>query len=94
MVKFFRFIFPFIILSIFFIVVRHYYQNNSENFIFLKNMNTEYILSLLVLGFFYLILETLILRVIVTFNNKNSGFFELFSVINVTYFCNSFIVSL
>ena len=91
MVKFFRFIFPFIILSIFFIVVRHYYHNNSENFIFLKNINTEYILSLFVLGFFYLILETLILRVIVTFNNKNSSFFELFSVINVTYFCNSFI---
>ncbi len=91
MPKLIRIISPFFLIIIFILFISFYYKNNSENFFFLKNINQQFILTLVLLGFLYLLLETLILNIIVKFNNKRESFLELFSVINVTYFCNSFI---
>ncbi len=91
MSKLIRIISPFFLIIIFILFISFYYKNNSENFFFLKNINQQFILTLVCLGFLYLLLETLILNIIVKFNNKSESFLELFSVINVTYFCNSFI---
>ena len=89
--KIFKIFFPFILILIFASVIRFYYDNNTENFFFLNNIDLKYVLILIFFGFLYLFLETLILNLIVKFNNKQVSFLELFSVINVTYFCNSFV---
>ena len=91
MSKLIRIISPFFLIIIFILFINFYYKNNSENFFFLKNISQQYILTLIFLGFLYLLLETLILNIIIKFNNKGDSFLELFAVINVTYFCNSFI---
>ena len=89
--KIFKIFFPFILILIFASVIRFYYDNNTENFFFFNNIDLKYVLILIFFGFLYLFLETLILNLIVKFNNKQVSFLELFSVINVTYFCNSFV---
>ena len=91
MSKFFRILIPISLIIFFFVFINHYYKNNIKNFYFLENINFNYILILLFLGFCYLLLETSILKLIVMFNGKNHSFLKLFYVINATYFCNSFI---
>ena len=54
---------PFIIISIFFLFIYNFYQNNLDDFLFLKNVTFINILSIAVLCLFYLITETLILKI-------------------------------
>ena len=74
MPKLIRIISPFFLIIIFILFISFYYKNNSENFFFLKNINQQFILTLVLLGFLYLLLETLILNIIVKFNNRRESF--------------------
>jgi uncharacterized membrane protein YbhN (UPF0104 family) len=82
---------PFIIISIFFLFIINFYQNNVRDFFFLKNVNFINILSIIILCLFYLISETIILKNIIKFFNSESKFNECFLVICTTYLCNTFI---
>src|SRR5210317_2162634 len=82
---------PFIIISIFFLFIINFYQNNARDFFFLKNVNFINILSIIILCLFYLISETIILKNIIKFFNSESKFNECFLVICTTYLCNTFI---
>ena len=82
---------PFIIISIFFLFIYNFYQNNLDDFLFLTNVTFINILSIAVLCLFYLITETLILKNIIKFFNSDSKFNECFLVICTTYLCNTFI---
>ena len=74
MPKLIRIISPFFLIIIFILFISFYYKNNSENFFFLKNINQQFILTLGLLGFLYLLLETLFLNIIFKFNNKRESF--------------------
>lgn len=91
MSKIINLILPFFLILVFIIFINDYYENNIQKFFFLKNIDLIFILKLLLLGFLYLVLETIILNIIVEFNGKKHSFIDLFYVINTTYFCNSFV---
>lgn len=84
-------IFPFFIISIFVVFIVNYYQNHKNDFLFLNNISFINIFTIIILCFFYLITETVILKKIIKFYDKKSKFNDCFLVICTTYLCNTFI---
>ena len=84
-------IFPFFIISIFVFFIVNYYQNHKNDFLFLNNISFINIFTIIILCFFYLITETVILKKIIKFYDKKSKFNDCFLVICTTYLCNTFI---
>ena len=84
-------IFPFFIISIFVVFIVNYYQNHKNYFLFLNNISFINIFTIIILCFFYLITETVILKKIIKFYDKKSKFNDCFLVICTTYLCNTFI---
>ena len=84
-------IFPFFVISIFLIFIINYYQNHKDEFLFLNNISFFNVLAIIILCFFYLLTETIILKNIIKFYNKESKFKDCFYVICTTYLCNTFV---
>ncbi len=86
-----KFFIPYIILLTFILLTYNFYSNNKSDFNFIYNLNYEIIFKILILCFFYLVTEALILRKIVFFFNKKISLLKSFLVINTTYLCNTFV---
>lgn len=86
-----KFFIPYIILLTFILLTYNFYSNNKSDFNFIYNLSYEIIFKILILCFFYLITEALILRKIVFFFNKKISLLKSFLVINTTYLCNTFV---
>ncbi len=83
--------FPILLLAIFIFLLQFYYKKNVSDFEFVKNINFNLILIIIILCFIYLITEGSILRNIVRSLNKDISLKESFLVMNSTYFCNTFV---
>jgi uncharacterized membrane protein YbhN (UPF0104 family) len=86
-----KFFVPYIILLTFILLTYNFYSNNKSDFNFIYNLNYEILFKILILCFFYLITEAIILRKIVFFFNKKISLIKSFLVINTTYLCNTFV---
>ena len=86
-----KWIIPWAILVTFVYLTYNFYLNNKSDFDFIYNLNYAILVKILILCFFYLITEALILKKIVYFFKKDLGLFKSFLVINTTYLCNTFI---
>ena len=86
-----KFFVPYIILLTFILLTYNFYSNNKSDFNFIYNLNYEILFKILILCFFYLITEAIILRKIVFFFNKKISLLKSFLVINTTYLCNTFV---
>jgi len=84
-------IYPIIILIIFILLIKYYFQNNIEDFSFIKKIKIETVIIITFLSFIYLITEGILLKKIVLFIGKKTSLIECFFVMNFTYFCNTFI---
>ncbi len=86
-----KLIIPYILLVVFVFFIYRYYQSNKEDFFFLKNINLNIISIIIFLCFIYLTIESLILKKIVLFFNKDLTIQKSFLVICSTYLFNTFV---
>ena len=91
MKKIIKKIYPIIIIIIFALLIKFYYENNVDDFSFVKKIRVETVLIIIILSFFYLITEGILLKRIVLYIGKKTSLLECFLVMNFTYFCNTFI---
>lgn len=82
---------PYLFLLIFCYLIYNFYQNNKEDFFFLKNISKELILIVFFLCFFYLLIEGIIFKKIVSFFNKKISLNKCFLIMCATYLFNTFI---
>ena len=90
-IKIIKNLFPYLTLIIFSILLLNYYQDNKDDFGFLKKINLTITLKILSFALLYMVTETLILMRITKFFKKKISFFESFGVMSSTYLCNTFI---
>ena len=91
MIKFIKKIYPITTILFFIILIYFYYNKNQTDFYFIKKINLSLLAQIIFLSFLYLITEGFVLRNIVTFLNKKISILESFFVMNLTYFCNTFV---
>ena len=91
MKKIIKKIYPIIIIIIFALLIKFYYENNVDDFSFVKKIRVETVLIIIILSFFYLITEGILLKRIILYIGKKTSLLECFLVMNFTYFCNTFI---
>jgi len=87
----FKKILPLILLTLFIFLINYYYQRNKEDFFGIQYLDKSLLIQILILCFFYLLTEGLVLKNIVNFLNKKISFIQSFLVMSATYFCNTFI---
>jgi len=84
-------ILPYSILGIFIFLIYNFYSNNKSDFDFIYNLNYKILIQIIILCFFYLITEAIILKKITYFFYKDISYTKSFLVINTTYLCNTFV---
>ena len=91
LLKSLKVIFPYLILILFIFLIYDFYQKNTDDFNFLKNLNKIIALKILFFAFLYIVTEAFIFVRITKFFKKPVHFFESFGIMNATYLCNTFI---
>ena len=91
LLKTLKVIFPYLILILFIFLIYDFYQKNTDDFNFLKNLNKIIALKILFFAFLYIVTEAFIFVRITKFFKKPVHFFESFGIMNATYLCNTFI---
>lgn len=90
-IKFLKLVFPYFFIILFIFLIFNYYQSNKSEFVYLYNIHYKYLITVIIMCFFYLITETLILILIINHFKKQISFKHSFLIICCTYFCNTFI---
>ena len=83
--------YPITVIVIFGLLIKFYFDNNANDFSFVKKIKIETVFIIIILSFFYLITEGMLLKKIVSYIGKKTSLLECFLVMNFTYFCNTFI---
>ena len=83
--------YPITIIVIFGLLIKLYFDNNADDFSFVKKIKIETVFIIIILSFFYLVTEGMLLKRIVLYIGKKTSLLECFLVMNFTYFCNTFI---
>ena len=83
--------YPYILIVLFILLISNYYSSNKSDFFYLYNIQTEYLILVVIICFLYLITETIILILIVNHFKKKISFLNSFLIMCSTYLCNTFI---
>ena len=87
----FKKILPLLLLILFLLIIFYYYRKNESDFLAIRQLDQLLLFQIILLSFFYLLTEGLILRNIVIFLGTKIYFFQSFLIMNATYFCNTFV---
>ena len=87
----FKKILPLLLLISFGFLIFYYYKKNESDFLVIQKLNYLLFSKVILLCFFYLLTEGLLLKNIVVFLGKKISLFKSFLIMSATYFCNTFI---
>jgi uncharacterized membrane protein YbhN (UPF0104 family) len=89
--KLLRISYPYILIVLFIFLISNYYRSNKSEFLYLYNIQFNYLTIVIILCFVYLITESIILTLVVKHFKKKISFFHCFFIMSSTYLCNTFI---
>ena len=87
----FKLFVPYILILIFITLIYNFYITNKKDFEFIYNFNLSLSIKIIVLCFFYLLSESIILKYLVKFFFKKIDTKKSFFLICSTYLCNTFV---